>query len=635
MPLSWLLACCAVLAAGPGDYFAISVVDDATGRGVPLVELRTTGQASYWTDSNGLVAFYEPDLMDQKVFFTLSSHGYEFPADGFGFRGKALEVSPGGSAELRVQRINVAERLYRVTGEGIYRDSVLLGKPVPIERPLLNAQVVGSDSVNSIVFQNQVYWFWGDTNRPAYPLGTFHVPGATSKLPADGGLDPARGVNLDYFTRDDGFAASTCEMPGQGPTWIDGLCVIDEGPRQRMFAKYVKVRKFLEVYERGLVEFDPVKQRFEKVATFDFAAPLYPLGHSLARDANGERYVYFGNPYPLVRVRAQAAALADLAQYETLTCQTEGSTAERPAIDRNDQGAPRWRWRHNVAPYSPQVQAKWIARGLLKPSEGILALRDVESGKPVAAHAGSVNWNPYRRRFVMIAEQSQGTSPLGEVWYAEADTPQGPWVYARKVVTHDKYSFYNPKHHDMLDADGGRTIYFEGTYSTFFSGNDHPTPRYDYNQIMYRLDLSADSLILPVPVYQTADDGQQRFAVGGDSVGAIGFMALDRPIPGCVAVVRGTDQNGDTTYSIQPVAASSDAKSAPSDGPAFYALPADTAGVPKHVVGLYDWRHANGQVRLAVAGDGPGTGFVQAAKPLCLVWRYPLSPAMEWKSPGP
>ena len=101
----------------------------------------------------------------------------------------------------------------------------------------------------------------------------------------------------------------------------------------------------------------------------------------------------------------------------------------------------------------------------------------------------------------MIAVEAMGSSLLGEVWYAEADTPLGPWVYARKVVTHDDYSFYNPKHHAMFDQEGGRIIYFEGTYTTTFSGSKDPTPRYDYNQIMYQLDLSDPRLALPVPIY--------------------------------------------------------------------------------------------------------------------------------------
>src|ERR1700693_4541512 len=99
-----------------GKYFKITVVDEETGRGVPLVELRTVNQLRYYTDSNGVVAFYEPGLMGQPVFFHVRSHGYEFPKDGFGFRGKALKVTPGGTTTLKIKRLNIAERLYRVTG---------------------------------------------------------------------------------------------------------------------------------------------------------------------------------------------------------------------------------------------------------------------------------------------------------------------------------------------------------------------------------------------------------------------------------------------------------------------------------------------------------------------------------------
>jgi len=42
----------------------------------------------------------------------------------------------------------------------------------------------------------------------------------------------------------------------------------------------------------------------------------------------------------------------------------------------------------------------------------------------------------------------------------------------------------------MFDRDGGRVIFFEATYTNTFSGNPDQTPRYNYNQIMYQLDLS-------------------------------------------------------------------------------------------------------------------------------------------------
>ena len=40
-----------------------------------------------FTDSAGVVAFDEPGLMNQKIWFTVTSFGYEFPADGFGSYG--------------------------------------------------------------------------------------------------------------------------------------------------------------------------------------------------------------------------------------------------------------------------------------------------------------------------------------------------------------------------------------------------------------------------------------------------------------------------------------------------------------------------------------------------------------------
>src|SRR5258708_1754882 len=84
-------------------YFAIEVVDERTGRGVPMVELQTTTGARYYTDSNGLVAFYEPGQMNRKVFFSVASPGYEYPADGFGFHGKALVTKPGGVERLKIK----------------------------------------------------------------------------------------------------------------------------------------------------------------------------------------------------------------------------------------------------------------------------------------------------------------------------------------------------------------------------------------------------------------------------------------------------------------------------------------------------------------------------------------------------
>jgi hypothetical protein len=483
---AFLLLAAAIVPAQPKSHFRITAVDEQTGRGVPLVELRTVNGITHVTDSAGVVAFHEPGLMDKDVFFHVSSHGYEFPKDGFGFRGKSLRVTPGGEAKLKIKRINIAERLYRITGAGVYRDSVLLGDKPPIREPLLNGLVFGSDSVLTAVHRGKVHWFWGDTNRPSYPLGNFQVPGATSELPGKGGLDPDVGVNLDYFIDGKGFAKETMRMPGKGPTWMTTLVPVADGKNEeRLYASYIKIEPPMKVYARGLAVFDDEKQEFRQLAEVDMKSPVFPDGHAMR---HGE-HIYFAHPFPVTRVPANAEAFKNIREYESFTCLKEGSKVDDPQFDRDEKGTLRYQWRKNASALTPQQEAKLVAAGKIKAHETRWLLRDALTDKSVTPHAGSVYWNEYRRKFIMIATQHFGTSLLGEVWYAEAEEPTGPWHYAVKVVTHDRYSLYNPKQHPMFDKDKGRFIYFEGTYTHTFSGNPQVTPRYDYNQIMYKLDL--------------------------------------------------------------------------------------------------------------------------------------------------
>lgn len=475
--------------ANSHDCFVIQVVDDQTGRGVPLVELKTVNDIRLYTDSAGVVTLNEPGLMNQAVYFHVSSHGYEFPADGFGYRGKRLEIRPGGESTLRIKRKNIAERLYRVTGGGIYRDSLIAGKQLPVRQPVLNGQVLGSDSVVNTIYKGKVHWFWGDTNRPSYPLGNFDVPGAVSRLPSDGGLDPEIGIDLEYFVDGNGFARPMAKMPGQGPTWITGLVTLkDEDGGEVMFASYVKIQPPLKVYERGLARFDDETNQFKKDVILEMDAPLYPDGHPVKHVDDGIEYVYFATPFPLVRVRATPSDLRDLKKYEAYTCLKEGSRKGSIEVERLD-GQPVFGWKRNAIPYTPKLQADLIKSGRIEADAGLFQLWNVD-GKPVMMHGGSVYWNDYRRRWIMIAVEHFGTSALGEIWYAESMDLIGPWTNAKKVVTHENYSFYNPKQHPMFDKDGGRFIFFEGTYTNTFSGNDDKTPRYNYNQIMYKLDLS-------------------------------------------------------------------------------------------------------------------------------------------------
>ena len=466
------LACGAASLEKP-VFFQIQVVDDQTHRGVPLVELETANHLRFVTDSAGRVAFAEPGLMGQEVFLFVRSHGYAFPKDGFGFAGARLKIEPGGKAVLKIKRLNIAERLYRITGEGIYRDSVLLSEKTPLAEPFGSGQVAGQDSVQVAPYRGKLHWFWGDTNRLKYPLGHFWTSGATSEMPGKGGLDPADGVNLRYFVDADGFSRPMCRLGVKsGPVWIDGLLAIaDEAGRERLVCHYAHLDALSKVLVHGLVIFNDDKAEFEKLAEFKLDDKTRcPHGHPIrCRDASGDHF-YFGQPFPVARVKAEFKRLADPSGYEVWT----GSG-----------------WKRDAKPLDAAEERKLIKAGKLKQSEARFQPVDVDTDKPLAIHYGSVCWNEFRKRWIMIAvAQGGGPSFLGEVYYAEAPELTGPWLRAKKIVTHNKYTFYNPVQHPFLDQVGGRVIYFEGTYAETFSGNPVATPRYDYNQIMYRLDLA-------------------------------------------------------------------------------------------------------------------------------------------------
>ena len=150
----------------------------------------------------------------------------------------------------------------------------------------------------------------------------------------------------------------------------------------------------------------------------------------------------------------------------------------------------------------PALDAKqlWelVSRGRLKAAETCFRPRMSRRRKAILLAGGSVQYNEFRKKWIMIAGQLHGSaSELGEIWYSEAEHPEGPWLLAQKSSRTIIIRFIIPCIDAFFDQQGGRIIYFEGTYSNTFSGNDHPTPLYDYNQMMYRLDLSDPRLALP------------------------------------------------------------------------------------------------------------------------------------------
>jgi hypothetical protein len=217
--------------------------------------------------------------------------------------------------------------------------------------------------------------------------------------------------------------------------------------------------------------------------------------------------------------------------------------------------------------------------------------------------------------------ESGGTSFLGEIWYAEGDTPLGPWVYARKIISHDSYTFYNPRQHPFFDRESGRILFVEGTYTKTFSGQGPVTPRYEYNQVMYRLDLEDERLILPVAVYDRglALPGdfatKQALSVESPPLGA-SFFAPDRPAPDLLPVAwSGPSCGGRRRLTIGGSAKMPTL---------FYALPPEITPKPAKTIPLYEYAHADGRRAYSVQPNLALLDFVRGAAPLAFVWENPI-----------
>ncbi len=467
--------------AGFPQPFGIHVVDEDTGRGIPLIELRTVNDIRCVTENAGWIAFSEPGLMNREVWFYLSGPGYTKEKDGFGYVGLRATMTPGGTTTLKLKRTNIAERLCRLTGQGLYRDSELLGLPHPL--PNLNPSgVMGSDSVNATPYRGKIFWLWGDTNVPHYPLGNFHTTCATSPL----GSDPERGIAFEYFMDPAKPQQLRRMMPmtDPGAVWIFGLLTIkDDSGQDVMIAHWGRYQGLQPPSAHGIARFNDERGIFEHAVDQPNEEKWrFPQGQAVRAADEGGDYFYFSQPFLHTRVPATLKDILNPPSYEAL---------------HFDEASGEWNWQRDLPPTSQADESRLLQTGKMKPEKARYHLVEAASGKPVRLHNASVQWNAWRKRWILLGvQQGDKDSPsnLGEMWYAESRAPDGPWHTAVKVASHPRYTYYNPIHHGFLDAEGGRIIYFEGTYSLEFSGNPLAPARYDYNQLMYRLDLADERL---------------------------------------------------------------------------------------------------------------------------------------------
>jgi len=536
-----------------------------------------------------------------------------------------LKRARAGSATIKIKRLNIAERLYRVTGEGIYHDSLLTGRPVPLKQPALNGQVMGQDTVIATPYRGKIYWFWGDTERASYPLGNFAASGATSEWPGRGGLDPGVGVDLTYFVDASGFSKGMCPNFGPGLQWIEGVMTVpDESGHERLVARVSSQKGLAPAYAWHLAVFNDEKEVFESKVRWEITEG-HDSSHPFHARVGGVEYLYL---YPNLRVRAELASLSDLKSYEAFTCVAgDGRINAAPTtIDRRTDGGPCYEWKAGADRLHPGRVRQMIANAALKADESWIQLHDLETGAPIEAGRGSAYWNEFRQRWVMLI-----SSQPGEVWFAEGDTPVGPWVYARRIVSHDNYNFYNPTQQPFFDQEGGRRIYFEGTYTASFSAAKEKTPRYDYNQMLYRLALDDERLNLPVPVYRLEGTNRQaRFLTregvereqAWNQIEAVAFFALppNRGRGGMIPLFANTELGHAVLRDTPPGGGAQ---------PLCFALSARRPSVSEEkspaVVPLYEYVGADGRREYFTVADLPDKDRKRASEPICLVWANPMS----------
>jgi hypothetical protein len=230
------------------------------------------------------------------------------------------------------------------------------------------------------------------------------------------------------------------------------------------------------------MEFVGEKSRFQRVATWNLDGPFPDGAQAFIHDG----FIYFADPFPRWRVRLDAERILDQASYESYSCLKAGARAEDQDLDTDADGRLRFGWKKDTETLNYRQSQHLIDTGTLVKATYPWRVVDAASDEDLVPHRGSIAWNAYRRRWIMIFGVA---SDLGSIYYSEAENLLGPWRAARQVVRHDHYTFYNPVHHPMLDQEGGRLIFFEGTYTQSFSDAPVKTPLYDYNQIMYLLDL--------------------------------------------------------------------------------------------------------------------------------------------------
>ncbi len=515
---------------GPTQRVDVKVLDDVSGVPLPgAVLTRLDKRSVYVSDNKGMVALHEQDRQNLVTQFKVEAPGYQSIAS------QGINLTPGASEqaiELVPQAEQVAQRLYRMTGVGLERETHLLGTaaPSPTDTKLINADVLGQDGPMATLYTKagsteKVFWTFGDTRHPNHDNDNLAGSGATSdKIPTD--LNTS--LPLTYYKTDTvpGFARerSVVAKADFSPTinaarWPFGLSTIDN----RLYTWVTIVNTSgtpWTFYPIAVGVFDDATNRFTKLGEIphesDATNPNFttPGEHSFKVKEGATEYLHSGGfmqrsngvKETLIRVRAAQDALIPSTtfpkgEYEEYTPYKADGTVDRPS------GRPIYAWKKQIN--DPVLNTGLNADERLVGQMRVLGGAGGSTG-PILQHKSTRQFNTYRNRYVNVFNQWGSSSSM---YYSEADTPVGPWAWGRRIVNQAAntnppsrgFDLYNP--HLLPFYGQGKTLYFAAVFAHAFANTWEPIPRYDYNVVMNRLKLTdandVDDVrtVVPVPVY--------------------------------------------------------------------------------------------------------------------------------------
>jgi hypothetical protein len=601
----------------PGQMFTLLVLDGKTKRALPGAQV-IMPHRTYVTDSSGAAAIYETGVMNSHATVTLAADGYVTAT------GVSVDLTPGLTRQVTIDpdASQIAVRLYRINGPGIFRDRVLLGQS---SSQGLNADMISQDGPMTALYQGRVYWTFGDTNHESAGHSNYRGSAASSAIP----VDAERWFPLGYVHQIDGREAAIApvsEFDNDGAlAWPGGLASVpDARGTERLYSTFriMNGKTGFDTLALGLGRYNDTTHVFERKLWFDLARPTQPGAHAFKVNDGAQSFLYYEN---LTRIPASEGGLLHPESYEAFTPLQPDGTAEH-----DDTGRIRYRWRTQTAELgSDNVAGSGASNG-----ERLFGqLRDarLEPGAPhrVPIKASARDYNPFRKRYVeVITEDQPNFVPLDATWYAEADTPMGPWVYARRITGAGSRSIYNPTIAPFRNNDA--QILFAAVYAAPFIPAP-PLPYYNYSVVMHMLDVNDLRTALPVPVYELSAADNASFRLGTKAAVHPGmpaelpapFFAYDRPAAGTVpAYLVGASCRPDHGLLVGAQPALPQRYE-----PDFYVLPGDVRNGPDDSVALYEYSLGFYPPYHVYAVDGapePG-GFTKNPRPVARVFGNPMS----------